>query len=242
MLRTRLLPAALAMMLATAAGAKDEWKKKPAGQWTQEDVADFLRNSPWSKEVEVWQLTGRAQRETIRQRRETYSDAPGEPPVTVSTATQTVTPELVAAKYRVWWTSAGLARQAWERLRELNPALAEQDAPPEPSPAHHIVTVRATVPPTEPAKPVFAGLSEAELAARATLRTGKKKTVAAERVVRHGSGAGEAVSFCFPRELNGQATLAGAESVEFEFESPAGDKLKHKFKLKEMQAGGKPDF
>ncbi|MGH9814104.1 MAG: hypothetical protein ACRD4T_13310, partial [Candidatus Acidiferrales bacterium] len=188
------------------------------------------------------QFTGRTTRETIRQRRETYSDAAGEAPVTVSSATQTVTPELVAAKYRVWWTSAGLVREAWERLRELNPALAEQDAPPEASPAHYIVTVRATVPPEEPTRLVFAGLNDADLLARAVLRTGKKQTLAAERVVRHGSGAAESVSFYFPREMNGQATLAGADTAEFEFESPLGDKLKHKFKLKEMQSGGKADY
>ena len=234
--------AGMAVMLAVAAGAKDEWKKKPAGQWTQAEVEEFLRKSPWAKEVELWQFTGRTTRETVRERRETYSDAPGEAPVTVSSATQTVTPELVSAKYRVWWTSAGLARQAWERLRELNPALAEQDAPPEASPAHYIVTVRATVPPAEPTRPVFAGLSEPELLARATLRAGKKQTLAAERAVRHGSGAAESVSFYFPRELNGQATLAGAEWAEFEFESPLGDTLKHKFKLKEMQTGGKADY
>lgn len=232
----------MVLALAVGAGAKEEWKKKPAAQWTQAEVEEFLRKSPWAKEVELWQFTGRTTRETIRQRRETYSDAAGEAPVTVSSATQTVTPELVAAKYRVWWTSAGLVREAWERLRELNPALAEQDAPPEASPAHYIVTVRATVPPEEPTRLVFAGLNDADLLARAVLRTGKKQTLAAERVVRHGSGAAESVSFYFPREMNGQATLAGAEWAEFEFESPLGDKLKHKFKLKEMQSGGKADY
>ena len=105
--------AGMAVMLAVAAGAKDEWKKKPAGQWTQAEVEEFLRKSPWAKEVELWQFTGRTTRETVRERRETYSDAPGEAPVTVSSATQTVTPELVSAKYRVWWTSAGLVREAW---------------------------------------------------------------------------------------------------------------------------------
>jgi len=129
-----------------------------------------------------------------------------------------------------------------EEQRDLAERILLHVEPPELSPAHYIVTVRATVPPAEPTRPVFAGLSEPELLARATLRAGKKQTLAAERVVRHGSGAAESVSFYFPRERNGQATLAGAEWAEFEFESPLGDTLKHKFKLKEMQTGGKADY
>jgi len=231
----------VAALLTVGAAAKDEWKKKPAGQWTREEAVEFFTKSPWAKEVEVWHLTGRQVRETVRQQTQTYSDAPGEPPVSVSTATSSLAPEQAAGRYRVAWTSAELVRQGWERLKEIDPALAEQFEPPEASAAHHIVTVRVAQPP-EGGQVVFAGLVPAELSARATLRSSKKVTVTSEQAVVHGTGAAMAVSFYFPRAENGRATLAGAEWAEFEFESRAGDKLKHKFKLKEMRHDGRPDF
>jgi hypothetical protein len=229
-------------LLAAGAAAKDGWKKKPAGEWTREEAVEFLTRSPWAKEVEVWQLSGRQVRETVRQQTRTYSDAPGtEPPVTVSTATSAVAAEQVEARYRVAWTSAQIVRRGWERLQQIDPTLAEQFEPPEASPMHHIVTVRVTRPP-EDVPVIFAGLSLEELRARAALQLSKKRTLAAERAVVHGTGAAQAVSFYFPREESGQATLAGADSAEFVFESPAGDRLKHKFKLKDMAVGGKADY
>ncbi len=231
---------ALALTAAMGASAKDEWQRKPAAQWTREEAIEFLTKSPWSKEVGVWQLTGRHVQETVRQQTQTYSDAPGEPPVTVSTATSSRAPEQVEARYRVVWSSAEIVRHGWERLKQIDPALAEQFQPPEVSSGHHIVTVRVVKPPTVGAV-IFAGLSNEELRARAALQASKKRLVA-ERAVVHGTGAAQAVSLYFPREENGRATLAGAEVAEFVFESPAGDRLKHKFKLKEMAVGGKPDY
>jgi hypothetical protein len=229
-------------LLAAGAAAKDGWKKRPAAEWTREEAVEFLSKSAWAKEVEVWQLSGRQVRETVRQQRQTYSDAPGtEPPVTVETTTSAVAAEQVEARYRVAWTSAEIVQQGWKRLKEIDPALAEQFEPPEPSAGHHIVTVRVTKPP-ESVPVLFAGLSLEELRARAALQVARGRAVAAERVVVHGTGAAQAASFYFPRAENGRATLAGAEAAEFVFESPAGDKLKHKFKLKEMQHGGKADF
>ncbi len=231
---------AVILVATGAAVAKEEWKKKPAAEWTREEAVEFLSKSPWAKEVEVWHLTGRQVRETVRQQTQTYADAPGEPPVSVSTATSSLEPEQAEGRYRVAWTSAAIVRQGWERLKQLDAALAEQFAPPEASAAHHIVTARIVKPPG--VQTIFAGLGPEEMRARATLRSSKKSALTAERAVVHGTGAAAAASFYFPREVDGQATLAGAEWAEFEFESVQGDKLKHKFKLKEMQAGGKPDY
>lgn len=233
----------LAALLVTAAtlSAKDEWKKKPAAQWTREEAVEFLSKSPWAKEVEVWHLTGRQVRETMRQQTQTYSDAPGEPPVQVSSTTSTLAPEQVEGRYRVAWTSAEIVRQGWERLKQLDPALAEMFEPPAASPTHHVVTVRVAKPP-EGAPTIFAGADPEGWRARAVLRGSNKREVRAEQAVVHGTGAAAAVSFLFPRAENGQATLSGADWAEFEFESAAGDKLKHRFKLKEMQGGGRPDY
>jgi hypothetical protein len=232
-----------ALLLAVAlqtASAKEGWKKRPASEWTREEAVEFLTKSPWAKEVDVWQLTGRQVQETMRQQTQTYSDAPGEPPVSVSTATASVAPEQVEGRYRVVWSSAELVRRGWERLRQLDPTLAEQHDPGGPSTRHHVVTVRVAKPP-QGAPVLFAGLSAEELRVRAALQVGKERLTAEQALV-HGTGAAQAVSFSFPRDKEGRATLAEAATVEFVFESPAGDRLKHKFTLKDMTSGGKPDY
>jgi hypothetical protein len=98
------------------------------------------------------------------------------------------------------------------------------------------------VPSPPPAVPdVFAGLNPDELRARAELRTAKKLRLKPDRAVRHGLGAGEGVSFFFPRRQDGQETLPpGTDWAEFVF--AGGGELKVKFKLKEMQAHGQPDY
>jgi len=90
---------------------------------------------------------------------------------------------------------------------------------------------------------LFAGLNEEELKARATLTTARKLQLKPTRVVRHGLGTGEGISFFFPREANGAAALpAGTAWAEFVFEGPKGDKLKARFKMKEMVYHGKADY
>ncbi len=98
------------------------------------------------------------------------------------------------------------------------------------------------VPSPPPAVPdLFAGLNSDELRARAELRTAKKLRLKPDRVVRHGLGASEGISFFFPRVQDGQEALpAGTEWAEFVF--AGGGELKVKFKLKEMQVNGKPDY
>ena len=231
----------LSAVLAVSAG--EAWKSRPTGEWTEKEAVGFLSESPWSKEVTVWQLTGEKVNQVVRQQNRVYQDAPGEIPATVRSQSESVEAGTVDAHYRVRWVSAEIARQAWDRLAQLNPALAEQFAPPEAAPAQHVLTLRVVAPPAEPARPIFAGLPVEELAKHATLRTSGKRTLTAQRAVRHGMGAAEAVSFYFAREENGQATLpTGTEWAEFSFESAAGDTLKVKFKLREMVYEGKADY
>ncbi|MGH9787260.1 MAG: hypothetical protein ACRD4U_00980 [Candidatus Acidiferrales bacterium] len=90
---------------------------------------------------------------------------------------------------------------------------------------------------------LFAGLGEEELKARATLVTARKLQVKPARAVRHGLGTGEGISFFFPREVNGASTLPpGTAWAEFVFEGRKGDKLKARFKMKEMTYQGKQDY
>ena len=90
---------------------------------------------------------------------------------------------------------------------------------------------------------IFAGLSEEELSDRAELRTNRKQRLKPDRVLRHGLGTSEGVSFFFPRQHDGQAVLSeGAKWVEFSFRSKKGDKLKARFKLAGMQLDAQPDY
>ncbi len=90
---------------------------------------------------------------------------------------------------------------------------------------------------------IFAGLSEEELSDRAELRTSRKLRLSPERVLRHGLGTSEGVSFFFPRQYDGQAVLPeGTKWVEFTFRSEKGDKLKARFKLADMQLDAQPDY
>ncbi len=231
------------LAVAFSADTKDAWKDRAVAEWTENEAVGFLSESPWSKEVTVWQLTGEKVNQVVRQQNRVYQDAPGEIPATVRSQAESVEAGTVDAHYRVRWVSATVARQAWERLRELNPALAEQFAPPEAAPAEHVLTLRVVEPPPEPTRAIFAGMAETKLVKRATLRTSGKRTLTAQRAMRHGMGAAEAVSFYFARAENGQATLpAGTEWAEFGFESAVGDKLKVRFKLREMNYQGKADY
>jgi len=90
---------------------------------------------------------------------------------------------------------------------------------------------------------IFAGLIEEELKGRATLTTARKLKVKPARVVRHGIGTGEGISFFFPRTVNGAPTVPpGTAWAEFVFEGRRGDKLKGRFKMKEMVYQGKADY
>jgi len=176
----------------------------------------------------------------------------------------------VEAVYLVRWSSAGIVQAALERLQELSSTLAEQQAPPaEVSNNYYVLTARVAQPPTEPAtrrldRPLlysqdpsrpplpspppavpdlFAGMSPEELKARAELRTSGKLRLKPDRALRHGLGAGEGISFFFPRQAEGKPALPpGTEWAEFVFEGVTGTELKVKFKLKEMQVNGQPDY
>lgn len=234
----------VALALSAPLLAGEAWKKKPPAQWTQEEALEVLTDSPWAKKVTVWQVTGEAERQ-VATRRTTYQDAPGEPPVSVLTETSSTVPRTVEGVYRVQWSSAGLVREAAQRLKQAGAQpLVDLHGPPAALPADHlVVTVRVVKPPAPPALPLWANLADAQLVARARLTTSDKRELRPARVARHGMGAGAAVSFYFPRAADGQEALtARSQWVEFSLESLAGDKLKARFKLADMRAGDRPDY
>ncbi len=237
------IPGVVLLAAGLAAIAGDTWKNRAPAEWTEKEVVEFLSQSPWSKEVTVWQLTGEKTNQVVRQQDRVYQDAPREVAATMRSEERSVEATTVDATYGVRWVSAGIAQQAWERLRELNPAQAEQLAPPEGAAAQHVLTLRVVKPPPAPTRAIFAGMSETALVGHATLRTSGKRTLKPLRAQQHGKGAAEAVSFFFAREESGAATLpAGTGWVKFGFVSTTGDRLEVTFRVKEMVYEGKTDY
>ena len=243
-MRRRTLLILTLALLAVPLVAGDAWKKKPPAQWTPEEALEVLTDSPWAKKVSVWQVTGQTQEHVDLERR-TYQDAPDEAPLTVTSGRTTTLPEVVEGVYRVQWSSAALLRESVTRLRQAGAdALVELHGPPAELPAEEIVvTVRVVKPPAAPALPLWTSLDDSQLAGRTKLTTSDKREARPARVVRHGVGAGEAISFYFPRTIQGQpAPGAQTKWVEFSLESRYGDRLKVRFKLGEMQVNGRPDY
>ena len=258
---------ALGLTTALFAAGGEPWKDKAASQWTQEEATRVLTHSPWGQEVKQLEPSGRKLVE-FGGRTLVVEDRSGPLPIPRGADSLSPQPEFLEAVYAVRWSSAATVQAALERLKEFSPVLADvQAVPPELSADHYVLTVRVTQPPTEsglartsrplaytlddtrppqpspppPVPDLFAGLKPDELRARAELRTAKKLRLKPDRALRHGLGASEGISFFFPRRQDGQETLpAGTDWAEFVFAS--GGELKVKFKLKEMQVNGKPDY
>jgi hypothetical protein len=249
-------------------GAADTWRGKPSERWTQEEALDVLNDSPWARTIEIYQPSGRRLGIYQTGQRVVVQDSPTSPPRIYQPPPFRTELEYLRAVYAVRWDSAGLVQQALERLNQHSTAVAETQAPPPELPADSFVlTARVVQPPAESdldrlnriavrdedgrvmeqpsavAPDLFAGLTPEELRDAATLRVSKKAVVNAERALRFGLGTGEGISFFFPRQRDGQPTIpATADSVEFQFRAKDGLTLKARFKLKEMQASGKPDY
>lgn len=268
--RWRLLHALLLLgLIAGALAGGEVWKEKPPAEWRQEEALAVLTNSPWAQQATLLQLSGRTLARLPDGQTVVYREAPNLPPRQYSVEPVSTEPELLMAVYAVRWSSAIIVQRALKRLAELSPVLAEmQAAPPPLSPEHIVITVRvaeapaassadtlARAPlvlddsdrPVQDRPPVvadlFASLSEEELRSRAELVTARKLRLKPDRVLRHGVGTSEGISFLFPRQQSGAATLpAGTRWAEFVFAGVKGDKLKVRFKLSEMQLRGQTDY
>ena len=255
---------------ALAALAAEPWESKPASAWTQEETVELLKKSPWTVQVEVLQLSGRQLARFANGTRAVYRSSPDYPPRVFSEEPVAIEMEYVRGIYAVRWSSAAATQEALARLEELSPVMKEMQAQPPELPADsYVLTARVVTPPSEETarelerkttqipdqvgRPtydeapqvadIFAGLIEEELKGRATLTTARKLKVKPARVVRHGIGTGEGISFFFPRTVNGAATLPpGTAWAEFTLEGRRGDKLKARFKMKEMVYQGKADY
>ncbi|MFQ5816961.1 MAG: hypothetical protein ACE5H2_03260 [Terriglobia bacterium] len=258
------------MVAACASGlpAAEGWQSRPASAWTQEEALAVLSDSPWAQRVTLLQLSGRTLARLPDGSKVIYRESPELPPRIFSVELADFEPEQVDAVYAVRWSSAATVQQAFDRLEELASVLAGLQArSPELSADHYVLTARVVKPPVESAidrmargtvvdemgRPIrdlppqvadiFAGLSEEEVRARAELRSNRGLRLKPDRILRHGVGAGEGISFFFPRRHKGRASLpAGTAWAELRFRGKKGDTLKVRFPLAAMQVNGQPDY
>jgi hypothetical protein len=255
------------LLAAVAAAAEEPWEGKPPSAWSEEETLKLLNDSPWAEEVDLYHSSGRILGVLPGGQRVIYQDDPKLPPRQYSVEPVALEPEQLRGVYGVRWDSAAIIEQALGRLRELSPVLAEmQAAPPELSTEHLALTARVIQPPAEgmerfrqptlydesgrvlPEEPgtapdVFYTLTDEELKAGAELRLSDGRRLQPTRAMRHGLGTSEGVTFFFPREQEGRATLTPeTEWTEFIFHGARSNTLKAKFKLKEMRVGGRRDY
>jgi hypothetical protein len=90
---------------------------------------------------------------------------------------------------------------------------------------------------------IFFGLSEEVMQQGAELRTNDGANWKPDRVLRHGLGAGEGISFFFLRQVDGQPMLTPkTKRVEFRVAGRMKNTLKARFKLNEMTIDEQPDY
>jgi hypothetical protein len=65
-MRTFLLPVFFALAAGQARAADPAWKSKPAAQWTEEDAAQILAASPWSRQIKAT-ITRRLTEDQLRE-------------------------------------------------------------------------------------------------------------------------------------------------------------------------------
>lgn len=251
--------------------AEDFWKTKPPEDWSQEELLQLLNDSPWTRKINLWQITGRRFAVFPDGSTALYQESPSSPVIQYSRELDRVEIERQHAVYAVRWSSASVVIETLAKLEKNSSVLAALQAPPPKiMPDYYILTVRVVQPPTlsgadkmsratiydqTGSRPlpttetetkigdILGSLTEEELLKASELRTNRKLRLKPDKVLRHGKGAGEGVSFFFPRQTNGQPLLSPKTKwLEFRFKGKLGNQLKARFKLNEMQLAGQPDY
>lgn len=228
----------------------------------------LLNDSPWTRKINLWQITGRRLAVFSNGKKAVYQASPSSPPIHYTPEPSRIELERLRGVYAVRWSSAAVVQNVLEKLQEIASVLAIMQAPPPKlSPEHYVLTVRVVKPPapsgadrlsratifTASGHPtaqlpsetpdIFSGLSEEELLQAAELRIDRGRRLKPGKVQRHGLGAGEGISFFFPRAVDGQPTLPpDTKWVEFRVEGRMKNTLKARFKLKEMNFEGHSDY
>lgn len=196
------------------AWAGQSWKDKPYEQWSQKEVDQVMNHSAWSQSIRVSMGFGLGdpgmagpQGPVSPQGRATQPTMGGPPSVNNPNG------GMMAQRttyFQARWVSSLVMRQALARTSVLAGQLTEADAQRylSETPTDYQIAVFGPI-----MKP-FEGLSTAELQKRTylQLKSEKKKIPAAGvKIDKTGTGAYEAVTFSFPKTLNGQPTIGPKE-------------------------------
>ncbi|MCL6480230.1 MAG: hypothetical protein K6U02_00750 [Firmicutes bacterium] len=240
---------ALVCVASLLAWAGDPWKEKPYTEWNEKDVQKVLNDSPWARTVRVavsWRPL------PVGTEIGSENGAPAPQPAGVQPAGEMGLPSAAPvqsgappspsevalrvpqAEFLIRWVSSLTVRQALVRNAELagnplpDPGQLLQAQPD----SFQILVLGADLSP-------FAGVTEAELQARAGLHVGstKKKVapVAVQLLRSQAGGRLQGVLFQFPRrEASGEAVVpANEKSLEF-FCSVKSLNLRAKFDPRKM--------
>jgi hypothetical protein len=237
MMKHTLLFATVVLMLVTVGRGAEPWKTKPVKEWNREETQDFLRSSPWVKQVSTVSLVDLTPSLGNTETTEGRGESSGAEQVP-STETIEAARGRSRLPYFIEWSSAKVVRQANWHIEALLGQAVNQDVEPPPLPVY-VLTVRGVY------LAAFANLSKAEVMKGASLRLKHAKTSleAADAMVRKTpKGKVLAVQFAFPRVLDGKPTIPEQEkSVEFICKA-GGLNLKVDFNPAKMTTGNGRDL
>lgn len=118
------------LVVATLAWASDVWKSKPMSQWSEQDVADILQNSPWAKANVTAQGAWRPDEVTQVSGGTGAKVSAGVTPDAMGGAEKENAAAAAAAQqsYSVFWWSSRTIRAAAMRRAVLKGTVKEEDA------------------------------------------------------------------------------------------------------------------
>lgn len=208
------------LLVAGLAWASDPWKDKPYTEWSMKEVDKVMNDSPWSRMIHV--TTGFSMGRQMGAPAGAGSQPTGAPgmgqpgggPPTRDSNGMPAGMERTAA-FEARWVSALTMRQALARAEILDGKMSQADAerylakPPE----NYQIAVFG------PNMNVFGGATETSLTNDSYLEAkNEKKKVApvGVKITKSGDGRVEAITFSFPKTVNGQPVIGPKEkSVDF---------------------------
>ncbi len=218
----------------------DSWQKKPADQWSQDDVRQVLNNSAWAKRVKVRYIEVASPRTgggTQPMPGPFPSPSPGgTPPIGIpggrGPGSQGPTGIRTASDVLVRWQSASVVQQAFKK------AGIEQSAGSDLSEENYLIAA-VGMPDLGTG---FEDAEDAQIKSRlrdgARLFVGNKRSIIPSRVRADMLDDGWTILYIFPRSEVGPL---GDEKVKLLARvGPA--QFSAEFKTKDMEFGGKPDL
>lgn len=223
----------------TLIAGDDDWRKKPAEQWSQDDVRQVLNDSPWSKRVKVRYIEAASRQTGGTQPLPGPFPSPsptGRPPIGIPGGGQGggSGPGGVrtASEVLVRWQSASVVREAFER------AGIEQSLGSELAGENYLIAA-VGIPDLGTG---FEDADDSQIQSRlrdgARLFLGNKRSVIPTRVRAEMLDQGWTILYVFPRSEIGR--LDGEKVKLLARVGPA--QFTAEFKTKDMEFGGKPDL